>query len=442
MLSFLWPWLFLLLVAGVAALWAYINLSTTFRATLRYVLHPWDAHAADNAADNPVKPGLENDPPHEAIADAAQRFEQQEAPPVAILCPGRNEADHLPETLPELCAQDYPACRVVFVDDHSDDATPRITAECAQQHAHLSVLRNEQEPPAGWVGKCWALHRAGEHLAQWEAQHGRRAEWLCFTDADIHWDPRCLRSAMALAMHTGADVVALGPKLVFGGASEALVQLQLMLAIGLILPIEKSMDPDHPDTLTGGAFILVRRSLYEKIGGHEAVRDQVVDDINLGRALKREGGRIRVALAPQLQWARMYTGWRDMWEGLTKNAYAGLEYKPHWAAGLGAAVLVANILPPVYLVASIAWCIIAPSWWAGAAIGLSALIILLTARTMNAVRKLAELPTWYAWTMPVGSSLYLAIVAASVWRYYRGGNVWKGRTYNRASLQSAERTRV
>ena len=425
LLPSIWIWLFLALLAAVAGLWSYINLSSTFRATLRYVLRPWD--------DPEPEPIKEEDPPHTAIHVAGQSLQGENAPRVAILCPGRNEADHLPETLPELCDQDYANYRIVFIDDHSDDDTPEITARCAEQYAHLSVLRNEQEPPAGWVGKCWALHRGGEHLRALEDE--RRAEWVCFTDADIHWDKRCLRSAMALAQHTGADVVALGPKLVFGSASEALVQLQLMLAVGLILPIEKSMDPDHPDTLTGGAFILVRRSLYELIGGHEAVRDQVVDDINLGRALKAAGGRVRVALAPRLQWARMYDGWRDMWEGLTKNAYAGLEYKPHWALGVGAAVLAANILPPVYLIGSAAWCVAAPSPSAGAAVALSAISVLLGARVMNTVRKLVELPAWYAWTLPIGSALYLAIIAASVWRYYRGGNVWKGRAYNRQALE-------
>ena len=428
----LWIYGYLTLFALVVAWWGWINLATTYRSSLRFMLGPWDAPAEHDTAGQPL------DPPHEQVRAAAQGLAGDAAPPVAILCPGRNEAAHLPETLPELCAQDYPDYRIVFIDDASDDATPTITDRCAEKYAHLSVLRNEAALPDGWVGKCWALHRGYAHLQAWEARSPARAlaEWVCFTDADIHWDPRCLRSAMALARHTGADVVALGPKLVFGKPVEAIVQLQLLLAIGLLLPLDKAMDPSHPDTITGGAFILVRRSMYDRIGGHEAVRDRVVDDINLGRKLKAAGARIRVALAPQLQWARMYHGWREMWEGLTKNAYAGLEYKPHWALAIGAAVTLANVLPPVYFAGSAVWLALSPSVWSAAALLLAALTVLLPARVMNRVRRLVDGPAWYAWTMPIGSALYMAILAASAWRYYRGGNIWKGRRYDRATISA------
>ena len=86
------------------------------------------------------------------------------------------------------------------MDDDSDDATPAITARLDSLYPHLTVLRNESGPPPGWIGKCWALHR-GYGAVQPDA------EWLCFTDADIHWDPQLLRLAMAYAIRHEAELV-------------------------------------------------------------------------------------------------------------------------------------------------------------------------------------------------------------------------------------------
>ncbi len=407
-------WGFTLLLVLIACLWAYFNVAGQYKSNFRHKLGP------DDASPHPPPDGL---------------------PDVTIISPGRDEAEHLPRTLPRLCEQDYPRCRVIFVDDASTDATPRITADLAARYPNLTVVRNDRDPPPGWVGKCWAIHRGYEALRALERDGQNRdtsaapdggpppRSLVCFTDADIDWHPSCLRVAVRHLNEHEADVVALFPRLTFGTVSEAVVQLQLVLAVGLFVPFEKAMDPEHPETLTGGAFMLVRRSLYEAIGGHEAIKGEMVDDINLGRRLKWAGGRVRVALAGDLLWCRMYDGWADMWEGLTKNAYAGLEHSPWRVAALLPAVLVANVLPPVHAVITTAWLAAAPSTLAATAWFASVLTLPLQARVLNAARRVMRLPAAYAWTLPIGSAIYAAIILASVWRYYRGGNRWKGRSY-------------
>lgn len=406
----LFAWLSLSCAALAATAWAFISLHPKFKRNLRYRIDP--VPRADDPRDDD---GL---------------------PPVVILVPGRNEAGHLPDTLITLCEQDYPDYRVVFIDDESTDATPTIVAGLAERYPHLTVVRNDDPPPPGWVGKCWAIwqgYRAIESgpLSLPEAEGAR--QWLCFTDADIHWQPDCLRSAMRHAQDHGGDVVALFPRLRFGGAVEAIVQSQLALALGLMYPMDRAMDPDDPDTLTGGAFILTRRSLYDEIGGHEAVRGDVVEDLALGKALKAAGGRVRVGMAPDLLWCRMYEGWSDMWEGLTKNAYAGLFYRWWRAVGLTLAALVVIVFPPVYLVGAFEWLTEGGGAMAGWMLGFATVAYLLQTRAMNSLRRLLDLPWPYAFVMPVGTAIYVAIVWASVWRYYSGGNVWKGRRYGPAS---------
>ncbi|MEM8738489.1 MAG: glycosyltransferase [Planctomycetota bacterium] len=356
-------------------------------------------------------------------------------PGVVILTPGRNEAEHLPTVLPELCEQDYPEFRVVFVDDASDDATPEIVAAMTARYPQLTAVRNTQEPPPGWMGKCWAIHH-GYEAWRAEASPAGSAEpsWLCFTDADIHWHPRLLRTAMEHALEHDADLVGVTPTLRFGGPAEAIVQLQLVLALGLLFPFEKAMDPDSPIALTGGAFILVRRSYYDRLGGHEAVKGEMVEDLKLGAAVKALGAKHRVAVAGDLQWCRMYHGPADMWEGLTKNAYAGLDHRWWKALPLCAAVALLNVGPPLYLLAAL---VVMACWFSAAWLGvalLAAAALLLQARALNAARKLMRLPWPYAWTLPLGSAAYLVITFVSILHYYTKGNAWKGRRYAASPL--------
>ena len=438
-----------------AAAWGWLNIPR-YAKLLRHRLPGPDADRTDDADADP-NPAAE-------------------LPAVAILTPGRNEAEHLPTVLPELCGQDYPRHVVVFTDDASDDATPQITAELAERFDNLLVVRNDQPPPPGWMGKCWAIHRGYEALqnAEREALETRAREvksleretphaereaqtaeppatdfsnasetphsaftppathvgWLCFTDADIHWHPRLLRRAIEYCHDHDADLLGLAPTLRFGSRLEALVQLQLVLALGLMLPYDAVTDPDSPRTLTGGAFILVRRSFYDQIDGHRAVKGEMVEDLKLGMALKAAGARHRAALAGQLQWCRMYDGPADLWEGLTKNAYAGFGHR--WFLALPACLLllITNVLPPVYLVFGIVGGARSPGDWRYPAAALLAAVALLAqARALNAVRRILDLPPAWAWTTPPGSAAYLVIILASVIQYHTTGNTWKGRRY-------------
>ncbi len=403
-------WLLAVPVFLALAVWLYFYFSPARRSNFNHRVTLEDAH--------PIEAGQD--------ADAG-------LPQAAILCPGRNEASWIDKTIPDLCEQDYPNLRVIYIDDHSDDATPAITSEMDRRYAHLTVVRNEVEPPAGWVGKCWAVRQGYAALQASEKQE--EVTWVCFTDADIRWHPQCLRAAMRYGQRLDADVVGLFPKMEFGTAVEPLGQLTMVLALGLLFPFDKAMDPRCPDTLTGGAFILVRRSLYDQIGGHESVKGCVVEDLNLGKNLKAAGARIRIAVAPELMRCRMYEGWADMWEGLTKNAYAGMQYKPHWAVGFLSAAWLINVLPPVYLAVSLVWALRTHEPLAWAMVAASVLTQVLQCRAMNAIRKMFGLRWWWALSVSPGSALYSLFMVASIWRYYMGGNKWKGRTYSAATLQ-------
>ncbi|MEM7624934.1 MAG: glycosyltransferase [Planctomycetota bacterium] len=425
-------WFLFAASALACAVWAWINFGGGYGRSTRYRLPQPVASRQGSDTSAPV-----NADPQPAGTIAPELRDAQRAqgklPGVAIISPGRDEAEHLPTVLPELCGQDYPTLDVVFVDDASSDATPTLTAELLRRHDNLLVVRNDEEPPAGWMGKCWAVARGYRALqAQIPNQHST-IEWLCFTDADIHWHPRLLRTAMEYAAEHDADLLGVTPTLRFGSAGEAIVQLQLVLALGLLFPFEKAMDPDTDFALTGGAFILVRRSFYDQIGGHEAVKGEMVEDLKLGSALKAAGAKHRVAMAGDLQWCRMYDGWADMWEGLTKNAYAGLEHRWWRALAVLIGTIVLNVLPPVYAVVGAIWLAVSPGWMPAATLMLSLATVLLHARSLNTTRRLMHLPWWYMWTMLPGNATYAVILLVSVLHYHTKGNTWKGRRYPAAA---------
>ncbi|MDP6151970.1 MAG: glycosyltransferase family 2 protein [Phycisphaeraceae bacterium] len=372
-------------------------------------------------------------PPCSVGKSVSDQPPDDQLPYVVIICPGRNEADHIGKTLPEMCRQDYPNYHVIFVDDESDDATPALTADLAGRFDNLTIIRNDTPPPAGWVGKCWAVKRGYDVLHDMlrtpDDAPFRTLDLALFTDADMHWHPLCLRMAVNEMRRRDVDVMSLFPSMTTGTTGERLVLSTLLVALCVLFPFEKAVDPKHPDTLVAGAFILVRRELYDRIGGHEAVASCVVEDVNLGRALKAAGGRVGIAATQTLLHGRMYEGWSDLWEGLTKNAYAGMEYRLLNAVGFVSLVLIANVLTPVYAIVSILWWLAVGGLAPLVPAGLSGLALLCQARGMNRARLQLQLPFRYTWSTPIGSALYMAIGIASVVRYYRGGNVWKGRSY-------------
>jgi hypothetical protein len=262
-------------------------------------------------------------------------------------------------------------------------------------------------------------------------------QWLLFSDADIVFHPGVVRIAIAYALSEGLDMFSLVPRMLCGSTAERIGMAGFVGAIGLVFPFAWANDPKRTNlAMASGGFILVRRSAYEAIGAHAALRSEMVEDMKLALRLKRHGSRVRTLLTSDLLTTRMYDGWDDMWEGLTKNAYAGMEYRPlTFLASLGAG-FVAGVLPPLYLFVSAAWVAMRPaSKMAWAAMALSLLINVLTCILHARAARYLRLPWWYALTVSVSGALLTLIGLSSAWQnHFGGGNVWKGRRYDRATL--------
>ena len=354
---------------------------------------------------------------------------------VSVLVPARNEERRIRDCLASLIAQEPPVREIILLDDRSTDQTAAIARELGfreERGSRLRLLRGE-ELPEEWVGKNWACHQLSQ-AASIESGH------LIFTDADTTHSPVCVRTALAHAVSTRADLLSLWPDQITGTWSEKLV-----IPLGYLLfmafhpfPILSWLQA-KPSRVArcgfsrkrlafmgaaNGQFLLFRRDSYRQLGGHEALRDHLVEDIAFGRrvaARTGEGMRLVNADGIDLLRCRMYAGFADLWEGFSKNLRPVFEESHHLFLLFGLVVGSLFLLPFCF-----AWKITPASPSVLTAVGLVLLMrLILTIRFRT---------SWLGFIAhPFGIALAL-LIALNSWRLcMRRGIVWKGRVYSGAT---------
>lgn len=237
------------------------------------------------------------------------------SPFISICVPARNEERDVEICLRSLLEQDYPQFEVIAVDDNSADRTAAIIESLASNYPRLSFIRGAALP-AGWLGKPYVLHQAYREA---------RGEYLLFTDADPVFQPTALTSAVYCMQTKGLDILTLMPGARFGSFWERAVQPVIFGFIGALTRFRKVNSREYPDAMGIGAFIMFKRSAYEKIGGHERVRQEIVEDIALAKCAKKEGFNLLVADGKSVFSIRMYHSLREIWEGWRKNMFVAMK---------------------------------------------------------------------------------------------------------------------
>jgi chlorobactene glucosyltransferase len=345
-------------------------------------------------------------------------------PPLISVCiPARNEERNIRASAEAVLAQDYPNFEVIVLDDRSTDSTSSILADLAARDSRLHPSSGS-DLPKGWAGKPHALFQASAIA---------RGEWLCFVDADTFLSPMTLSSCYAKALETKADMFTIMTFQILGSFWEKTVMPLVMTALSAGFSPRKVNDPKKKDAIANGQFILIKRSTYDAIGGHESVKDNIVEDKAISEQVKWNGYRLIVADGMKVVRTRMYTSLPEMWEGWTKNIYLGLRDQPSLMAlgvfGAFLAVMVSIFLP--------AWPLLGFYWymnggnWMAVAIIVESLILwlsLIYARVQVATKM--EISPWYALTTPLGAAVFGAMMFTSAWKVIsRRGVTWKGRVY-------------
>jgi hopene-associated glycosyltransferase HpnB len=332
-------------------------------------------------------------------------------PPVAIVVPARDEAPVIAETLRALLAQDYAGpFRVILVDDESSDGTGAVAR--ALNDSRLTVLTGVPRP-AGWSGKLWSVSQ-GMHIAG-------DAEFVLLTDADIVHAPSHLSTLVAQAQHHDLDMVSEMVALACDSPAERALVPAFVFFFQLLYPFAWVNAPRRRTAAAAGGTILIRRRALVRIGGIEAVRGALIDDVALAAAVK-QGGRIWLGHATQARSVRPYPHAGDIWRMVARTAYVQLRFSPLLLLGTVAAMVLTWLVPPA-----------AALFAAGAArwFGASAWL-LLAASYMPTLRRFGRSPAW-APALPLIAAFYTAATIASAVNYHRGRGVsWKGRAYQGA----------
>jgi glycosyltransferase involved in cell wall biosynthesis len=362
--------------------------------------------------------GLRRQKPLEGAA-AGKFVMSGEAPLVSVLVPARNEEGRvLAACIGSILAQDYGRFEIIAVDDRSTDATGAILHAIAKADARLRVL-DGVEPPPGWLGKPHALQ---------QALVASRGEWVLATDADMIFERPALRTAVAHALEHHYDAVTLLPHIVCLTFWERVFLPVFGWFMLMAAPVHRVNDPRKQEAMGVGGFFLIRREWLMRVGDYGAVRGEVAEDLRTAELLKQAGARLRMEYAPTLISTRMQPTFGEIWEGFTKNLFAGTKFSLSQTVMGGLGILIFGVAPVlVALICAVGLWTGESSEWMRLLVPL-ALVWAIQVTTFAIVNTTWKTPIAYAFTVPLGHALFVAILFNSAFRIATGSGVtWKGR---------------
>jgi chlorobactene glucosyltransferase len=344
------------------------------------------------------------------------RNNHENAPFVSILVPARNEERGLERCLVSLLEQNYPHFEVICLDDRSTDATPQILERLQTQYPRLSYMTGA-ELPEGWIGKCHACHQLSQTA---------KGELLLFTDADTIHQPQMLFAMVNTLLSQNASLVTGFPKVLTTHTFGWLILPMLFFVIVLHLPLRlvtRTLDPRF--IAAHGAFMLYRTTDYLAIGGHEAHRDAIVEDMAMAKAIKASKRKAYLVDITPYVACDMYEKPKEVWHGFSKNLFLGVGASTPLLLGLLCFYAFVYVFPLFlsiiaigtsnYFVSFIAFTCYGWSIWQKYLID----------------RRFGTHGAWF-WLLPISFIGLIAIACRSWFMYtFKKGYTWKGRVYHR-----------
>jgi chlorobactene glucosyltransferase len=340
------------------------------------------------------------------------------SPKVSLLVPARNEELNIEGCVNSLLVQRYLNFELILLDDHSSDGTLHTLRRISSTPfgAKLRILEG-RELPAGWHGKAWACQQLGEAAS---------GELLLFTDADTRHRPDALSRAVEAMRRSGAGMLSLTPAQEMASFWEKLIVPLVYHILFSYLPLAMvSKSPSPAFCYAIGQFILFRRETYDKIGGHRSVCDNIVEDVWLCKAVKRSGGKVAAFDGTDVVSCRMYRGFGELWQGFSKNLFAGLGNSVPGFVALMALVALLYLAPYGFLVSSaLHGNISLGTFW----LPLAQVVVALVIRIIIAMK--FDQPLSSA-LLHAFSQVMLLLIAFNSFRLtiFGKGPEWKGRNY-------------
>ena len=340
-------------------------------------------------------------------------------PSIVVIVPARDEEDALPACLRSLIEQDYSNLRIIAVDDRSTDRTGAIIDALATQNPERLHALHVNHLPAGWLGKPHAMA-----LAARQAIAADHPEYLLFTDADVLFQSEAIRRSLAQAVATNADHFVTFPTPIIKTIGEGTLLGYLgVMGLWATRPWKASDPKSIRDSIGIGAFNLLRTAAYQQLGGFDALRMEILEDLTLARRVKLANLRQRVAIAPgmvSLHWA---PGALGVVNGMTKNLFAVFRFhlsflllSALWLTFFCLAPFVFLVFPETRFPATLT------------VFSIAALYLL--------SNRHSKVSSWYAVLFPLGAALFLySLLRSAFITLVKGGITWRGTFYSLVELR-------
>jgi len=339
-------------------------------------------------------------------------------PKVAIVVPARNEADNIAQSVTSLLNQDYPALSLVLVDDDSSDGTAEVARRLAAaigKQDRLTIVNGAPLPPR-WTGKLWAVKQG---IAA--AEEKFTPKYLMLTDADIVHAPDTLSWLVAHAEQGSRVLTSLTARWRCENLPERVHIPAFIYYFAMLYPFAWVNRADHAMAGAAGGCMLVRADALRAAGGIDVIRDALIDDCALARAMKQQGP-IWLGLTDRVVSIRPYTGWGEIRRMVARSAYAQLNYSPLQLIGCVAGLVLTYLVPPLTALLFSGWAQI---------FGLAAWALM--ALSFQPILRFYRLSPLWGVALPAISFLFMLYTLDSAYQYFAGkGGSWKGRVQAKA----------
>ncbi len=264
-------------------------------------------------------------------------------PLVSIVIPARNEQGNIGKCLQSIIAQEYKHFEVFVLNDRSTDDTALIVADIAKHDQRVHLI-NIDHCPDGWSGKNHALVHGVKQA---------KGKFLLFTDADTYHHPHCLKSIVIYMMKNKVDLLSVNPHLVTNSFWENVI---MPVAGGMLMiwyPMETVNDTKSPLGYANGQLMVFNMESYHKIGGHESVKDELLEDLAFGRKIKQAGMRLKVLWGPDLYQTHMYSSLKQIWNGWVRIFCHGFQKRLSFVVISLLLMVIFSLLPYGLIVAAL-----------------------------------------------------------------------------------------
>ena len=340
-----------------------------------------------------------------------------DAPFISVIVAAKDEEACIEECVRSMLTQDYPNFELLVCNDRSDDQTGPIVERIAAEDSRVKLV-NITDLPEGWYGKCNAMQTGIKQA---------RGDYICMIDADCRQtSTRTLSVAMQYAQEQKTDLLSVLPVLEMKGFWENSIQPVCGAVMVIWFRPDRVNNPNHSAAYANGAFMLIRRDAYEAIGTHEAVRQELNEDMRMADRIKKSGRILRVVRTDDLYMVRMYTSFKQILRGWSRIFFGTFGTFKRLSLSL-LVVLLVSLLPHIATLLGLGMSLAegANTWWR--VLGITgAAVITLQFSVIFRYYKLTGAKRCLFWTYPFGALMGFLAILLAFRKLRRGAKVvWK-----------------